>query len=378
MAAASAKADESCKPLFSAEENAGWLSHDVLWSCTMCGACEAHCPELVEHVGSWVEMRRYLVLTASEMAPELATTFRNLENNGNPWGISSSYRFDWAEGMDVPLYEAEKHEYLFFVGCAGCTDDRDKKVTRAMVEVLRAAGVSFGVLGTEEQCCGDPARRPGNEYLYQTMAQANIELLKEKGVKKIVTACPHCFNTLGNEYPQLGGTFEVVHHSMLISSLLCAGKLKLAGANGKARTVAFHDSCYLGRWNDIYEEPRQALAMLPGVQLVEPVGRNRKNGFCCGAGGGRMWLEEHLGKRINLERTDQLLTTGADVFAVACPFCMTMIDDGVKDRAKEESVKVLDLAELVAAVLPGAGKPAPGPTAMKEEAAGSKEAAPAS
>lgn len=360
LAAASAKADESCKPLIAAAEGAGWISHDVLWSCTMCGACESHCPVLIEHVSAWIEMRRYLVLTQSEMAPELATTFRNLENNSNPWGISSSKRFDWAEDTDggVPLFDAEKHEYLFFVGCAGCLDERDKKVTRAMVEVLRAAGVSFGVLGTEEQCCGDPARRPGNEYLYQTMARANIELFQAKRVKKIVTACPHCFNTLRNEYPQLGGEFAVEHHSTLIAGLLAAGKLKLAGKG--AGTVAYHDSCYLGRWNDLYDDPRQVLAALPGTRLVEPP-RNRKKGFCCGAGGGRMWLEEKLGKRINVERTDQLLESNADTFAVACPFCMTMIDDGVKDRGKEETVKVRDLAELVAAALPGKEKAAPAP-----------------
>ncbi len=348
-AAAVEQADEQCKPLISEDPDEGWISHEVLWSCTTCGACQAHCPVLIEHVSSWVDMRRYLVLTEAEFPTELASTFRNLENNSNPWGISSSYRYDWAEGLDVPLYDGDEHEYLFFVGCAGCTDDRDKKVSRALVEVLNAAGVSYGVLGTEERCCGDPARRAGNEYLYQEMAQENIELFKDKQVKKIVTACPHCFNTLANEYPQLGGSFEVIHHSVLIEQLMAQGKLKVSAE--QKRKVVFHDSCYLGRWNDIYDEPRKVLEAIPGVELTEHW-RSRDKGFCCGAGGGRMWMEENTGKRINLERTDQLLETGADTVAVACPFCMTMIDDGVKDRQKEDHVKVLDIAELVAASLP--------------------------
>jgi len=351
LATAKAKADEVAKPLLGETEEAGWITHEVLWSCTMCGACEAHCPELIEHVSAWIELRRYLVLTESSFAPELATTFRNLENNSNPWGISSSYRADWAEGLEVPTFDAAAHEYLFFVGCAGCTDDRDKRVSRALVEVLRAAGVSFGILGTEERCCGDPARRPGNEYLYQSLATENIELFQGKKVQKIVTACPHCFNTLAHEYPQLGGQFQVIHHSQLIAELLAGGRLKLDGG-GPARRVSYHDSCYLGRWNDIYDAPREVVTALPGVTLHEPAGTNRKKGFCCGAGGGRMWLDEKIGKRVNLERTDQLLATGADTFAVACPFCMTMLSDGVKDRAKEEQIKVLDLAELVAGALP--------------------------
>ncbi len=348
--AAVAAADEACKPLMAADTEQGLVSHDTIWACVTCGSCESHCPVLIEHVSSIVDLRRYLAMTEADFAPELAATFRNLENNSNPWGISTSYRFDWAEGLEVPLYDAEKHDYLFYVGCAGCTDDRDKKVTRAVVQVLQAAGVSFGVLGTEERCCGDPARRPGNEYLYQDLARANIEVFDGKGVKKILTACPHCFTTLANEYPQLGATYEVVHHSTFLQGLVAQGKLKPA-AGDRQRKVVYHDSCYLGRWNDIYDAPRQLIEALPGAQLSEHW-RKRDKGFCCGAGGGRMWMEEHLGERINLTRTDQLLETGADTLAVACPFCMTMISDGVKDRQKEEQVEVLDIAELLAKSLP--------------------------
>lgn len=325
----------------------GRTSLDELWSCTTCGGCVNACPVLIEHVDDIVDMRRNLVLMQSSFPEELQRTFTALENEGNPWGVSSASRADWTKGTDVKiLSEGETTPLLYWVGCAGAVDSRAKKVTQAMIKILKAAGIEFAVLGTRETCTGDPARRVGNEYLYQTLAKANVETLNGHKVTKIVTQCPHCFNTLGNEYPDLGGKYEVVHHSQLIQELIEAGKIKPSQAPD-GDLVTFHDPCYLGRWNGVVEEPREIIEALPGAKTVE-MERSKKNSFCCGAGGGRMWMEEHLGTPVNRERSREAVETGAKTVAVGCPFCMTMISDGVKDLGKEESVKVRDLAELVA------------------------------
>ena len=324
----------------------GLISAQELWACTTCGACVANCPVFIEHVDTIVDMRRYLALTMPDTVPvELTRTFRNMQNNANPWGISSSFRADWAAGLDIPELKDldEAPEYLFWVGCAGSFDDRQKKVSQAFAKILREANISFAILGNEEKCTGDPARRAGDEYTYWALAQENVMTLNNYGVTKIITTCPHCFHTIGKEYPQLGGHYEVIHHTELLGQLVRDNKLKLQSI-GSMR-VTYHDSCYANRWMDEYDNPRDALAAVPGVELVE-MELNRKQSFCCGAGGGRMWMEEHEGKRVNIERTDQALATKPDAIAVACPFCLTMFDDGVKNR--ESDVKLLDLAEIIA------------------------------
>lgn len=322
------------------------ITKEELWACTTCGACVGNCPVFIEHVDTIVDMRRYLALTEADFSPEVSRTFRNMENNSNPWGISSSYRADWADGLDIPMYSEldEPPEYLFWVGCAGSFDDRQKKVTQAFARVLKAAGVSFAILGTEEGCTGDPARRIGNEYLYWMLATTNIETLNSHNVTKIVTTCPHCYHTIAKEYPQLGGEYEVLHHTDMIQSLLKAGKLKLRPT--AMSRVTYHDSCYIGRWRDSYDGPREILRAIPGIEVRE-MELNKRQSFCCGAGGGRMWMEEHEGKRVNIERTDQALATDADTIAVACPFCLTMFDDGLKNREQDDIV-LKDLAEIVA------------------------------
>lgn len=335
----------------------GIISTEELMACTTCGACVANCPVLIEHVDTIVDMRRYLVLTKGEVNAELGRTFRNIENNSNPWGVSNSRRGDWAEGLDIPLMSDldEPPEYLFFVGCAGSFDDRQKKVTMAMVKILRAAGVEFAILGPEEQCTGDPARRIGNEYLYWTVASQNVETMNGYGVQKIITTCPHCFHTIGKEYPQLGGNYEVVHHTKLLNDLLSAGKLRLEGRG--ERSFVYHDSCYIGRWDAQYDNPRRALLQVPGVSIREMEWTKRK-ALCCGAGGGQMWMEEHQGKRVNVHRTDMAIAAGGDALVVNCPFCMTMLTDGLKQR--DSDMPSFDLAEVVAEALPeGVGEEAP-------------------
>lgn len=326
------------------------ISEDIIWSCTTCYACQEHCPQLNEHINKIIDLRRNLVLDQSEFPAEAQLAFTNLERNFNPWGISWSNRGDWALELGVQTLEENKDvEYLLYVGCAGSFDDRIKNVTAALVKILKAAGVSFAILGSEEKCCGDSARRLGNEYLFQSLVEENIESINEYGVKKIITACPHCFNTLKNEYPRFGANFEVIHHTQFINNLLSEQKVILSGANEPIK-LTYHDSCYLGRYNNEYEAPRQIIKGLSGVSMVE-MDRNKDKAFCCGAGGGRMWLEENIGTRINVMRTEQALATQPEVIAVNCPFCLTMIEDGLKECDQTENIKAKDIVELVAGYL---------------------------
>jgi Fe-S oxidoreductase len=335
-----------------------FISEEELWACTTCRACVNECPVGIEHLDHIMDLRRDLVLMESRFPPEVQPVFESMEQRGSPWNFSPTDRANWAAGLDIPTMaelaaRGESPEILFWVGCMGSFDDRAKKISVALARILKAANVKFAILGQEESCNGDPARRMGNEYLWQMLAKQNIETLGRYQIKTVVTFCPHCFHQIGNEYPQLGGNFDVIHHSTLIERLLNEGRLTLATDAGKALTMAYHDSCYLGRYNDVYDAPRNALKRaLPVMTLAEPA-RSRDRGLCCGAGGGRMFMEETVGKRINIERTEELLATGAEQIAVACPFCMTMITDGVK--AKGSEVPVLDIAEAVAGRLAAKG-----------------------
>lgn len=325
------------------------ITEDEIWACTTCRACQEMCPVFVEHIPKTVDLRRNLVLMESQFPQEAQLAFRNMENNYNPWGVGWANRADWAAELGVKvLAEDSDVEILYWPGCAGAFDDRNRKVATSVVQLLQAAGVNFGILGTEEKCCGDSARRLGNEYLFQMLAQENIETMKQYNVKKIVTQCPHCFNTLKNDYPQFGGEFEVVHHSQYLLELVRQGRLKPVAALNKK--IVYHDSCYLGRYNDIYRAPRQILQAVPGVQLAE-MERSGYRSFCCGAGGGRMWLEETIGQRINIMRTEQALAVQPEIISTACPFCLTMLGDGLKDKGVEEQVQAMDLAEVLAGAL---------------------------
>jgi Fe-S oxidoreductase/predicted flap endonuclease-1-like 5' DNA nuclease len=323
------------------------ITSEEVWACTSCKACDEACPVNIEILDKILDMRRYLSLMESDFPTELGAAYRSMENSGNPWGMSQGERADWVgdlEGIRVldggDPFDAE---YLYWVGCAGSFDDKNRKVSTAMAKLMQRAGVDFAILGPAEMCTGDPARRSGNEYIFQMLAMQNVETLNTMGVRKIVTQCPHCFNTLANEYPQLGGHYEVVHHSQFLEGLVADGRLDMTEARLDERLV-YHDSCYLGRHNDVYLAPRKVVGSIGGLEIVE-AGRNGTKGMCCGAGGARMWMEEHVGKAVNVERSQELLATGASRIATACPFCYVMIDDGVKgEGVDDDQVKVADIA----------------------------------
>ncbi len=322
------------------------ITAEEVWACTTCKACDENCPVNIEILDKILDMRRYLSLMESNFPTELGGAYRGMENSGNPWGLSQGDRAAWTSKVEgVPIVEPGSpldHEYLYWVGCAGSFDDKNQKVSVAMAKLLQRAQIDFAILGPSESCTGDPARRSGNEYIFQMLAMANIETLQSMGVKKIITQCPHCFNTMLNEYPQLGGHFEVVHHSQLLEHLVETGKLDLSEPRLEERVV-YHDSCYLGRHNDVYLSPRKVIGSLGGVEVVE-AGRNGTKGMCCGAGGARMWMEETIGTKVNDERARELIATGASKIATACPYCYIMLDDGVKGAGAEESVQVADIA----------------------------------
>ncbi len=323
------------------------VSRDELWACTTCGACMEACPLEIEHIPAIVDMRRYMTLTEGEMPPELQNTLQNLENQSNPWGISNEKRADWAKGLGVTtMAENSDVEYLFWVGCAGSFDDRYKEVSKSIVNILQKAGISFSILGKEEKCNGDTARRAGNEYLANMQIEENVETFKRYKVQKVVTGCPHCFNTIKNEYPDFGFNAEVIHHSELISDLIKNKKIAVDSAPTEAQKLTFHDSCYLGRHNNVYDQPREALEGVPGIKVTE-MERSRDKGFCCGAGGARMWMEETIGSRINVNRAEEAIETGANTVAVACPFCMTMLKDGVTQKGKDSEIQIKDISEIV-------------------------------
>jgi len=321
------------------------IAEDTLWACTTCRACEEVCPVTIEHVPRIIAMRQGQTLMAEAYPKELNTAMKGIERNGNPWGIGYDKRADWAVGLDIKMMADDSNvDYLLWVGCAGSFDDRSKKVSKSLVGILQKAGISFAILGVEEKCTGDFARKVGNEMLFQMMAKENIETLNNYKVKKIITACPHCLNTLKHDYPQLGGNYEVIHHTEFIDQLVKAGKIKLK--QSLAGALTYHDPCYLGRYNNIYDEPRSILRSVSNGVFKE-LGRHGRESFCCGAGGGRMWMEETIGKRIYLERSEEIFGLKIKNVAVGCPFCLTMIEDGMKELGKEEQIKTMDIAEIV-------------------------------
>jgi Fe-S oxidoreductase len=373
LGVAGVKADETGVELAAHHEPmvGGIISNDALWACTTCRACMEICPVSIEHVPKIVDMRRHLVMEESDFPVEVTSLFNNIERNSNPWEISNDKRAEWAAGLDIPLLsENPDADVLYWVGCMGSFDERNKKVATAVAKILKAAHVNFAILGPEEACTGDPARRIGNEYLWQMMAQQNIETLDGYGFNRasvlnghdghaqnngasavakhrtVLTACPHCFNTIKNEYPQLGGDYEVVHHTQFIDSLLANQAITLAEGFDQ-RKLTYHDPCYIGRYNDVYDEPRHVLTVLNSNGVTE-MRRNRNKSFCCGGGGGRAWMEEKIGKRVNQTRVNEALETGAKVMAAACPFCITMFDDGIKGVEAEEKMQIEDISEIVA------------------------------
>jgi Fe-S oxidoreductase len=321
------------------------IAEDTLWACTTCRACEEVCPVTIEHVPRIIAMRQAQTLMREAYPKELNPALKGLERNGNPWGIGYDKRADWAQGLDIKTMADDPNvEYLYWVGCAGSFDDRYKKVSTSVAKILQKAGVSFAILGVEEKCTGDFARKVGNEMLFQMMAGENIETLNSYNVKKIITACPHCLNTLKHDYPQLGGNYEVIHHTELIDQLVKNGKIKLT--ESWAGALTYHDPCYLGRYNKIYDQPRAILRSI-ARGVIKELDRHGPESFCCGAGGGRMWMEETIGKRIYLERSEEIVRKKVSTVAVSCPFCLTMIEDGMKELGKEEEIRTMDIAELV-------------------------------
>ncbi len=328
------------------------IKPETIWACTTCGACEQECPVFIEQTPRIIAMRQYKVLMEGDVSPELQRAYKGMENNQNPWGVGYDKRDEWAEGLDIPqlgelqLKDGEEPPLLYWIGCAGSFDDRTKKVTLAMVKILRAAGVKFAILGKEEACTGDPARRTGNEYLYQMLASQNVETLNGYNVKKIVTNCPHCMHTIKTEYPQFGGEYEVVHHSQLIDELIKDGKLNLTEEVNES--VTYHDSCYIGRYHGIYDAPRNVIEAVKGTTFKE-LPRNKSRSVCCGAGGGRFWMEEDIGERINVHRANEAVEMHTDTVANACPFCLIMMRDGINHLEKPQEAK--DIAEIVAAAI---------------------------
>ncbi|MDQ3156024.1 MAG: (Fe-S)-binding protein [Actinomycetota bacterium] len=375
---------EAERPLIGDAEAYGVIDPDVLWSCTNCGACVQQCPVDIEHVDHIIDMRRYQVLVESNFPSELNNIFKGLERKGNPWNMDPRNRMDWAKGLDFEVKQVGRDiedldsvEWLFWVGCAGAYEDRAKKTTQAVAELLNIAGVTFGVLGDGETCTGDPARRAGNEIVFAQLAMQNAEVFKETKVKKVVSTCAHCFNTLKNEYAEFGVELEVVHHTQLLNRLVREGKLTPVAPTGgevAGKTITYHDPCFLGRHNQVYEPPRELLSVIPGATFKE-MPRNKETSFCCGAGGARMWMEETIGSRINVNRTEEAIATGADQIAVGCPFCRVMLSDGLTLKQSEgqarEEVEVLDVAQMLLASIKRASEPksAPVETAATESAA---------
>ena len=326
------------------------ITSEEVWACTSCKACDEICPVNIEILDKILDMRRHLALMASDFPTELGKAYVAMENSANPWGASQNDRLKWSDDLDfeVPVINennCEEYDYLYWVGCAGAFDDRNIPVTKAVATLLKRAGVSFAVLGSKEVCTGDSARRTGNEYVFQQLAIQNIENMKNLKVEKIITQCPHCFNTIANEYPQLGGEFEVIHHSQLLTELVQSGRIEV-GTSDKPHKITYHDSCYLGRHNDIYTAPREIVGSIGGIEIREMKRQGTKS-FCCGAGGGRMWMEESVGKKVNIERSQEAIDTGADEVAVACPFCFIMMDDGVKELGYGDQVKVRDVSLIL-------------------------------
>ena len=331
------------------EEGEGAISEEAIWSCTTCGACLEACPVFIEQMPKIVQLRRHLVENEARFPEELLNLFENMEGRSNPWGIAPSERTKWCGQLDVKPFDGATTEYLLYVGCAGSFDSRNKHVSVALAQLLDKAGVSWGILGKEEKCCGDSVRRLGNEFVFERMAKENVATFMERGVRKVITQCPHCFSTLKNDYRQFGLELEVIHHSEFLRNLVRDGRLAVDKTTGELGSTVFHDSCYLGRHNDVYDAPRAVIEAATGAAPSE-MERNRGAAFCCGAGGGRMWMEEHVGERINLTRVNEALEQKPDTICVACPYCMTMFEDGLKD-VKAENIKVRDVAEVMAEAL---------------------------
>ncbi|MBI2849689.1 MAG: (Fe-S)-binding protein [Chloroflexi bacterium] len=322
------------------------VTEDEIWACTTCRACDNVCPIWVDHIDKIIDMRRNLVMERSQMPEPVQQALQCLATREHPWRGTTASRTDWTKGLGIKtLAEDSNIDIMYWVGCTAALEERNMKVAQATAKILQAAGIKFGILGMQEVCCGDPARRMGDEYQFQTLCQKNIETMKSYNIKKIVTTCPHCFNTLSHEYPQFGGNFEVVHHTQFILDLINSGRIKVGSLDGN-KVVAYHDSCYLGRYNNIYQQPRKILKAIGGLKTVE-MSRSKSNGFCCGGGGGHMWMEEEPAKRVNIKRTEQALETKAGLVATACPYCLAMFEDGLKTKGATEAVQAKDLSELV-------------------------------